>query len=111
MANEPMATEFPNISRSRDRSCASRRDIVIRVVWLTRRSRARISDHDINLSSRKTGQVEIIIDFYQGFQFNGERISVPTGIQSEFVVSENIGSLVLFREMGEREARNIADTE
>ncbi|MEL6244120.1 MAG: hypothetical protein AAFQ85_02085 [Pseudomonadota bacterium] len=86
-----MASERPDIAGAHTAWGVNGHYVIRRIAWLLWHGR---SQRGVDLSHRKAGDTDVegqIIDLQDGAELLGEEVLVPTGVQRELVVGEDVG--------------------
>ena len=88
-ADQPVATEDPHVTQAADRVCRS----LGRVVRVGQPGRA-IHGQRGDLVEREAGHAQVEIERLQIGELDPEQRLVPTGVQGELVVGDDVGALL-----------------
>jgi hypothetical protein len=107
-AQQPVPPKFPDVALPGYRIAAQDRNFVFRLIASVGRALANIVEQEIDFRERKAGELNIEFEIHQCLKLDCQDLAIPTGIQRQLVVRENIGAAVCIAEMRQPNGRNFA---
>jgi hypothetical protein len=93
-------------SRSRESPHSRRCSGILRSLIGIRRGLLRLLEHEIDLGEREAGDLDVEFQINKSLQLDGKQLAVPTGIEGQLVVGDDVGSALRRIEVGQAQRRN-----